>query len=110
MKRTNTYPKFKELHNTELQELKQAIRQFGGYAHFGYDYTGEGATHTDFPVIAVNVSDEPEDVYIRSCLIDENGNLIIWAEQKSAIDGAFELDTSDIMFGHVGFITDQIPV
>lgn len=117
--RTNTYEMFKMLHNLEYQELKQAVKDFGGYVHFGYGddcddekYDGKGLTHTDYPMVAVNVAKwevGPEDVYIRSCLIDKDGRLIIYAEQKDAFDGEFELDYHDIEFGHISFITDQIP-
>lgn len=117
--RTNTYEMFRMLHNVEHQELKQAVKDFGGYVHFGYgddcddeNYDGRGLTHTDYPIVAVNVSKwecGPEDVYIRSCLIDKDGRLIIYAEQKDSFDGEFELDYDDIEFGHISFITDLIP-
>lgn len=117
--KTNTYCLFKKLHDIEFQELKKAVKDFGGYVHFGdkesckdYDCDENCLTNTEYPVVAANVSkweEGPQDVRILSCLIDKDGRLIIWAEPMEAFYGEFELDYHDIEFGHISFITDLIP-
>lgn len=111
MKRTNTYAKFKELHQIELDELKQAVKEFGGEVHFGMDYVGEDASGTERPIICVNRAhaEEPENVYINACRITEDGRLEIIAATMKWED-TFVLQHDEIEFGHVSFITDLVPI
>ena len=97
------------IHRQELHELEIAVRRFGGEVHFGLDYTGHDASGTERPVICVNLShgEGPEDVYINAIRIHDDCMEIL-AEHKEYGD-PFILDTDDIEFGHVSFITDNIP-
>lgn len=111
MKRTNTYAKFEELHQIELDELKQAVKEFGGEVHFGMDYVGEDASGTERPMVCVNRkhSEGPEDVYINACRITEDDRLEILAATMKWGD-PFVLQPDEIEFGHISFITDLVPI
>ena len=109
MKRTNTYEMFRMLHNLEHQELKQAVKNFGGEVHFGFDYVGEDASGTERPMVCVNRKhgEGPEDVYINACRITKDDRLEILAETKWGYQ--FVLQHDEIEFGHISFITDLVP-
>lgn len=110
MKRLDTYRMHKEIHRKEVHQLKDAVAQFGGEIHFGLDYSGEYASGTERPIVAVNISNwdcGPMDVYINAVKICDN-RLHVLAETKEGM--YFALETDDIMFGHVSFITDLVPV
>ena len=94
-----------------MQQLKDAVKEFGGEIHFGYDYSGEYASGTERPIVLVNPSKwdcNPQDVYVNFVKIDKDNHMTILAETKDGY--AFFLDTDDIEFGHASFITDLIPV
>ena len=109
MRRIDTYRMHGEIHSIEVRELKNAVKEFGGEIHFGFDYTGEFASGTERPFVLVNPSklNYPQDVFINAIKIDKNNRMDILAETKDGYE--FSLNTDDIEFGHVSFITDLIP-
>lgn len=113
----------KEIHSAEIGELKQAVQNYGGQVYFGHpddfdeddeevqkNISGSFRTGTERPIITCSTKyNGPQDAYINSIKIDEDGSMKLFAEFSEYSDGEFELSTEDIEFGHVSFITDQIP-
>ena len=107
------------IHSAEVQELRNAVRNFGRNADghhvvtFGDDDDDDEKPNDikERPCVAVNVSKwetGPQDVYINSIDLTPDNHLVIHAETKDYGE-LFTLDTDDIEFGHVSFITDLIP-
>lgn len=123
MSKIDYYQMHKEIHSAEIRELKQAVQNYGGQVYFGHpddfdeddeevqkNISGSFRTGTDRPIITCSTKyNGPQDAYINSIKIDENGSMKVFAEYSEYSDGEFELSTEDIEFGHVSFITDQIP-
>lgn len=118
MKNKSIYAAYEEIKQREIEELKNKLKAFGGAAHFGPDYTDEGATGVDCPIVMCNINGfepHPADVRIMSVGLSSEGNLIImgcetgnsgcasWDEDER------EIPLEDIAYGHIEFITDAIP-
>jgi len=108
MKRQDYYEMHRVIHRAEVNELINVVLEFGGEAHFGLDYTGEHATGTERPCVTANQYGYPVDYYINAVTM-KDGFLRIIAEQKEESGEPCHLTTDDIEFGHVSFITGQIP-
>lgn len=110
MKRKDFWNMHKLLNEAAVMELKQVVKGFGGAAHFGEDYTDEGATGTERPIVLVNTKyNGPQDYYINCVGVDGDDHLTIIGEPVEGYEDAGEIPVGDIEFGHISFITDLIP-
>lgn len=110
------YACYEEIKQREISELKEKLKAFGGVAHFGPEYTGEGATGVDTPIVLCNLKyGGPADVRILSVGLDNDDVLTIMGEPYSENGGAGwwedeqEIPLCDIAYGHIDFITTAIP-
>ena len=102
------YACYEEIKLREIRELKEKLSAFGGVAHFGPDYTGEGATGVDMPCICVHFDEGPLDVRVHAVSICEGGILeILGSIETDNYPRTIKLD--DIAYGNIEFITDSIP-
>ena len=102
------YACYEEIKQREINELKEKLKAFGGVAHFGQDYQGEGATGVDMPYVAVHDDEGPRDFRIHAVSVDNDGDLCILGCPVNA-DNPRVIKTSDIAYGHIEFISDAIP-
>ena len=111
MRRLDTYRMHQEIHKIEVQQLKDAVKAFGGEIHFGLDYIGEFASGTEKPCVCVNPrhGEDPLDMYINGVSVDKHGYMTILAVPKDGFGEAQEIGESEIEFGHISFITDLVP-
>lgn len=111
MKKKSIYSCYEEIKKREINELKDRLRSFGGVAHFGPDYTDDGATGTDYPIVMCNLNDfapHPADVRIMSVGLSSDGRLTInGCEVCNGEERVINLE--DIAYGHIEFIIDAIP-
>lgn len=114
-KEQSIYAAYEEIKQREIKELRNALEQFGGEAHFGPDYTGEGATGVDAPYILCNLrSIGPCDVKVVGAYICKLGNLTISGHPMFASGGATseeemqEINLNDIAYGNIEFITGSV--
>lgn len=112
------YAAYEKIKQREISELKERLRDFGGEAHFGLDYVGEGATGTDNPIVMCNLNGfepHPADVKIMYACINPNDVLCIYGCEKMNSGGAswYEdevcIPIEDIAYGQLDFITSAIP-
>lgn len=118
MKHSDTYSKFRQLHEQELKELALAVKAHGGeYKFFDCDVDdpdedwGDMENHDSIPTVVgeYGIADAMYRCYVTKVMVNKYGMPIIfgfeseygWPSQESAL--------TDIAFGHVGFITDEIP-
>ena len=90
-------------------KLKEKLKNFGGAAHFGPDYTGEGATGNDMPFVCVHSDSGPYDVRIHAVSLDENDHLTILGSVLVEEDYPSEIKIDDIAYGNIEFISESIP-
>ena len=104
------YACYEEIKQREISELKEKLKNFGGAAHFGPDYTGEGATGNDMPFVCVHSDGGPYDVRIHAVILDENDRLRILGSVLVEGNYPSEIKIDDIAYGNIEFISDSIPV
>lgn len=105
------YRAYEEIKAREINELSERLKAFGGECHFGPDYTGKYASGTDKPYIMVNTDeygpiDAPVNYVYMGQLVDFPVVEIEYPDGNES--KAVSLD--DIAYGHIEFITDEIPV
>ena len=103
------YACYEEIKQREISELKEKLKNFGGAAHFGPDYTGEGATGNNMPFVCVHSDSGPYDVRIHAVSLDENDHLTILGSVLVEEDYPSEIKIDDIAYGNIEFISDSIP-
>lgn len=103
------YACYEEIKQREISELKEKLKVFGGEAHFGLDYTGEGATGNAKPFVCIHGDEGPCDVRIYAVILDENDDLTILGSIYDEEEYPKEIKISDIAYGHIEFISDSIP-
>lgn len=103
------YACLEEIKQREIAELKAKLRAFGGAAHFGLDYTGEGATGNEKPFVCIHGNEGPYNARIYAVSLDEDNCLTILGSTYDEEDYPSEIKLSDIAYGHIEFITDSIP-
>ena len=105
MKCSNFYNIVKQVKQHEQKELKAALEAWGG----SFDF--EAHQETDRPIIAVNMDNcepEPQDVYVNSVAIDEDGFLTLQCTGK--LDGEnYEVEPDDVFAGHLDYVIGYIP-
>ena len=102
------YACYEEIKQREISELKEKLKLFGGEAHFGPDYTGQGATGKDSPFVLCNFDYGPVDMKIMAVSMKDD-ELEVLGYDKEA--GQYvNINLSDIAYGHISFISDAIPV
>lgn len=103
------YACLEEIKQREISELKEKLKVFGGVAHFGPDYSGEGATGNEMPFVCVHSDEGPYDARIHAVNLEDDDNLTIIG-RASEDDFPSEIKISDIAYGNIEFISDSIPV
>ena len=101
------YACYEEIKQREISELKEKLEAFGGVAHFGPDYTGEGQTGKDFPFILCNFDFGPMDMKVMA--VSLRGSDLTILGYDAEFDEYKEIKLSDIAYGQLSFITDAIP-
>ncbi len=105
------YACYKEIKQREIRELEERLKAFGGVAHFGPDYTGEGATGSNMPAVSINSDNRgPHDVLIHAVAFDDKGHLTILGDTLEEEEYPSDISLDDIAYGHIEFITDAIPL
>jgi hypothetical protein len=99
---------YEEIKQREISELREKLKAFGGTAHFGPDYQGEGATGEEMPYVCVHADEGPYDVRVHAVSMDDDDHLTILASLFDA-DYPEEISIRDIAYGHISFITESIP-
>lgn len=113
MEKKSIYECYEEIKQREIAELKARLKAFGGVAHFGPDYTGEYATGADCPIVMCNLNGfepHPANVRIMSVGLSDDDRLTIMGCETSWCDDEMPIDSHDIAYGHIDFITSSIPV
>ena len=105
----------------ELEELANALLEFGGEAHFGYDYTGDYATGNDFPLVVCNFhSGEPRCADVRitciKCWKETYGTQFnVYGQEihhdfaADTYDEEISIPINDICLGELKWIIQAIP-
>lgn len=105
MKCSNFYEIVKQVKRHEQEELTKALKAWGG----AFDF--EQHPDTDPPIIAVNMDNcepEPQDVYVNSAAVDENGYITLKCTGK--LDGQdYEVEPDDVFAGHLEYVISYIP-
>ncbi len=118
MEKKSIYAAYEEIKRREIDELKKKLRAFGCVAHFGPDYTGEGATGADCPIVMCNIEGfepHPADVKITSVGVEIDGEVTIMGYEIDKAGGSLccyderEISLGEIAYGHIEFITNAIP-
>lgn len=114
MRKIDTYELAKVVRNLEIRDLIQAVENYGGRVTFAEhnDEDDEEVTADVYerPCVMVNADNVgPVDVYINSVEVDEDSKLHIRGEYKEDFE-EYDIDETDIAVGHIGFITDLIPL
>lgn len=114
MRKIDTYELAKEVQKIEIRNLVEAVKSYGGRVTFAEhnDEDDEEVTADVYerPCVMVNADNVgPVDVYINSVEVDEDSNLHIRGEYKEDFE-EYDIDETDIAVGHIGFITDLIPL
>lgn len=98
---------YEEIKQREIEELKEKIVAFGGCAQFGTDYTGKDATGTNHPHVCIHGDDGPYDVRIEWCSYRDDVLVIMGYDEEAG--QPIDIDIDDIAYGHIEFISDNIP-
>lgn len=107
-KKKSIYAAYEEIKQREINELKKKLRDFGGVAHFGPDYTGEGATGVDCPIVLCNFGCGPADMLVHAVSLTDDDCISILAYDQEA-GQEIDMNLDDIAYGHISFITDLVP-
>lgn len=103
------YACLEEIKQREICELKEKLKNFGGVAHFGPDYSGEGATGNDKPFICIHSDEGPYDVRVYSVSLDKDDHLTILGSTYDEEEYPSDINIRDIAYGNISFITESIP-
>jgi len=90
------YACYEEIKQREISELKDAVKAHGGKYKFG----------ADGPVITVNYDEGPEDVTVGCVEIQNLSDTEIVVIYDNVGE---QIKNDDIAYGHIEFITDNIP-
>lgn len=102
------YACYEEIKQREINELKEKLKLFGGEAHFGPDYTGEGETGKDYPFVLCNFDYDPVDMKIMAVKIEDDELQVLGYDNDAG--QYINISLNDIAYGHIEFISDAIPV
>lgn len=102
------YACYEEIKQREINELKEKLKLFGGEAHFGPDYTGEGETGKDCPFVLCNFDYGPVDMKIMAVRIEDDELQVLGYDNDAG--QYINISLNDIAYGHIEFISDAIPV
>jgi hypothetical protein len=102
------YACYEEIKQREISELKEKLKAFGSEAHFGPDYTGKGETGKDFPFVLCNFDYGPVDMKIMAVRLKDDELQILGYDTDAGQYVNISLD--NIAYGHISFISDNIPV
>lgn len=104
-KRWNEY---KNLQRQEVDRLRNVLQEKGGtYSWFDYDEE-EFPSDANEPIVLVNTDYYAGDVRVRKVYVNYDGYIEIEAEEDEELV-ELTLYVDDIAFGHIDFITDNIP-
>ena len=106
-KKKTIYNKYEEIKQREIRELKDKLKRFGCVAHFGPDYTDDGATGKDFPFILCNLDYGPVDIKVMAVRLKDNELSILGYDTDAG--QYINIDLEDIAYSHISFITEAIP-
>lgn len=107
MKHTDLYKKYKEIEAIEREELKKAVLAHGGEFRFQTE-DGGGIEGVQAPIVMAGTKhwESNCDCYITRIVVND-GFLEIYGYDKEC--GDKETLLTDIGFGHLGYIIDEIP-
>ena len=105
MRCSNFYNIVKQVKQHEQKELEVALKAWGG----SFDFDAHPGI--DRPIIAVNMDNcepEPQDVYVNSVTVDEDGYLTLQCTGK--LDGEdYKVEPDDVFAGHLEYVIGYIP-